>query len=134
RLVLIFPPRSSWPARPAAVTVLFRLHPPRNPPSEPTRMTIPAQISRRAFLQTSTMLLGTTWANAPAADEAPYDLLVRNGKIVDGTGNPWFDGDLAIRGDRIAAVGQVRGAAKRTIDAQGLVVAPGFIDMHSHSD
>src|SRR5580700_6611107 len=69
------------------------------------------------------------------ADEAPYDLILRNGKIVDGTGNPWFVGDVAIRGDRIVAVGRVpAGPAKREIDAKGLVVAPGFIDMHSHSD
>jgi len=70
-----------------------------------------------------------------SADEAPYDLVIRNGKIVDGTGNPWFVGDVAIRGDRIVAVGRIPAAeAKREIDAKGLVVAPGFIDMHSHSD
>lgn len=67
--------------------------------------------------------------------DAPYDLLLRNGKIVDGTGNPWFRGDLAVRNGRIVAVGRVPpGPAKREIDAKGLVVAPGFIDMHSHSD
>ncbi len=63
-----------------------------------------------------------------------YDLVIRGGKIVDGAGNPWFYGDLAIRGDRIARVGKIDGAARRTIDASGLVIAPGFIDMHSHSD
>jgi N-acyl-D-aspartate/D-glutamate deacylase len=69
------------------------------------------------------------------AAEPGYDLLIRNGRIVDGTGNPWFTGDLAIRGDRIVAVGRVpQRPAKRTIDAKELVVAPGFIDMHSHSD
>jgi N-acyl-D-aspartate/D-glutamate deacylase len=72
---------------------------------------------------------------AEAEAEATYDLLIRGGKIVDGTGNPWFRGDVAIRGDRIVAVGRVvAGSAKREIDAKGLVVAPGFIDMHSHSD
>jgi N-acyl-D-aspartate/D-glutamate deacylase len=70
-----------------------------------------------------------------AAAEPEYDLLIRNGRIVDGTGNPWFKGDMAIRGDRIVAVGRVpAGSARREIDARGLVVAPGFIDMHSHSD
>lgn len=65
----------------------------------------------------------------------PYDLVIRNGRVVDGTGNPWFYADVAIRGDRIVAMGKLDGAAaKRSIDAQGLVVAPGFIDMHSHSD
>jgi N-acyl-D-aspartate/D-glutamate deacylase len=70
-----------------------------------------------------------------AAADPPYDLLIRNGKIVDGSGNPWFQGDVAIRADRIVAVGRVPpGQAKREIDARGLVMAPGFIDMHSHSD
>ena len=66
----------------------------------------------------------------------PFDVVIRGGKIVDGTGNPWFKGDVAIRGDRIAAVGPLgdRDAAHRVIDAHGLIVAPGFIDMHSHSD
>ncbi len=72
---------------------------------------------------------------ASAADPVPYDLLIRGGQIVDGTGNPWFYGDVALRGDRIVAVGRVEpAAAKQTIDATGLILAPGFIDMHSHSD
>src|SRR5467141_3899506 len=73
-------------------------------------------------------------ASSTVPADTPYDLLLRNGKIVDGSGNPWFRGDLAVRNDRIVAVGRVPpGPAKREIDAKDLVVAPGFIDMHSHS-
>ncbi len=74
-------------------------------------------------------------AERSAAADPPYDLVIRHGKIVDGSGNPWFYGDVAVRGDRLVAVGRVpEGAAWRDIDASGLIVAPGFIDMHSHSD
>jgi N-acyl-D-aspartate/D-glutamate deacylase len=69
------------------------------------------------------------------SQEAPYDLILRGGQIVDGTGNPWFLGDVGIRGGKIVAVGRLpAGKSQREIDAAGLVVAPGFIDMHSHSD
>jgi len=66
---------------------------------------------------------------------AAYDLLIRNGHIIDGAGNPWFAGDISVIGDRIAAVGALRDAhAKREIDAQGRIVAPGFIDMLGQSE
>src|SRR5947208_8536817 len=72
---------------------------------------------------------------AAGGAEPAYDLLLRNGKIVDGSGNPWYVGDVAVRAGRIVAVGRVpAGSAKREIDVKGLAVAPGFIDMHSHSD
>jgi N-acyl-D-aspartate/D-glutamate deacylase len=64
-----------------------------------------------------------------------FDLLIRNGHIVDGSGNPWFDADVGVRGDAIVAMGKLgNSTARRVIDARGLTVVPGFIDMHSHSD
>src|SRR4051794_15989663 len=69
-------------------------------------------------------LLAVALPSAPTlAADAEYDLVLRNGKVVDGTGNPWFLGDVAVRGDRVVAVGRVVGTAKRVIDARGLVVA-----------
>src|SRR5262245_16998038 len=85
-------------------------------------------------MRTALALLLAAAPLAPAAEPA-YDLLIRRGRIVDGSGNPWFVGDVAVRGDRIVAVGRAPfGTAKREIDAAGFVVAPGFIDIHSHSD
>ncbi len=64
-----------------------------------------------------------------------FDVLIRNGRVLDGTGNPDFRADIGIRGDRIIAIGRLSDAtATRTVDAGGLFVAPGFIDLHSHAD
>jgi dihydroorotase/N-acyl-D-amino-acid deacylase len=66
---------------------------------------------------------------------APFDVLITNGHIVDGTGSPWYGADLGIRDGRVAAIGHLAGAAaKRRIDAKGMVVAPGFIDMLGQSE
>ena len=64
----------------------------------------------------------------------PYDLIIRNGTMIDGTGRPGQMADVAVQDNYIAAVGTVSGGAKKTLDATGRVVAPGFIDVHSHDD
>jgi N-acyl-D-amino-acid deacylase len=64
-----------------------------------------------------------------------FDIVFRNGKIVDGSGNPWFKGDVAVRGDRIAAVGSLgEHKAGVEIDASGRLITPGFVDVHTHTD
>jgi N-acyl-D-amino-acid deacylase len=69
------------------------------------------------------------------AADSPFDLVIANGHIVDGTGSPWYSGDIGIRDGRIAAIGNLSAAArKRTVDAHGKIVAPGFIDMLGQSE
>src|SRR5882724_1537768 len=80
------------------------------------------------------VLLLVFHAVAFAAD-APFDLVITNGHIIDGTGSPWYSGDIGIRNGRIAAIGNLAAAErKRTVDAKGKVVAPGFIDMLGQSE
>src|SRR4051812_46853073 len=80
------------------------------------------------------LLAAFTLAVPARPAEPEYDLVIRGGRVVDGTGNPWYAADVAVRGGKVVAVGRAPGAAAKTIDAKGLVVAPGFIDIHSHSD
>lgn len=81
------------------------------------------------------MVLALLGMGGIAAQPAPFDLLIRGGRIVDGTGNPSFAADVGIRAGRIAAMGPLGPrAAARVIEARGLIVAPGFIDIHNHSD
>src|SRR3989454_6461229 len=70
-----------------------------------------------------------------ASDTAPFDLVITNGHIIDGTGSPWYSGDIGIRAGKIAAIGNLTDQPRtRTIEAQGMVVAPGFIDMLGQSE
>ena len=68
-----------------------------------------------------------------AAPQQSYEILIKGGRVLDGAGNPWFAADVAITGDRIVRIGRFQAAAKRVIDATGLYVAPGFIDMMDQS-
>src|SRR3954467_6599202 len=88
-------------------------------------------MNRSSAARWATLLgfLLTTFAQAES-----YDLIIRHGRVVDGSGNPAFFGDIAIRDGRIAAIGRVTGDAKTEIEAKGLTVAPGFIDVHTHAD
>ena len=73
--------------------------------------------------------------SAQGPSEPQYDLLIVHGKILDGSGSPWFEGSVAIKDGKVADIGRLGNAtAKRVIDAAGLTIAPGFIDLHGHSD
>jgi N-acyl-D-amino-acid deacylase len=93
--------------------------------------TTPSAISRLLFL----FLMTGCAMDTPARNDGPYDLILKGGWIVDGSGNPRYRGDVGVRGDRIAAVGFLGTAtARETLDVHGLVVAPGFIDMMGQSE
>ena len=80
------------------------------------------------------LVLSAALVSAGLTQPFQFDVLIRNGRVMDGSGNPWLRADVGIRGDRIAAIGRLPGAsAARVIDARDRVVAPGFIDVHSHA-
>ncbi|HXA52589.1 MAG TPA: hypothetical protein VNV86_19870, partial [Candidatus Acidoferrum sp.] len=82
----------------------------------------------RGTLVVAILAVGSIWGQ-----QSGYDIVIAGAKVVDGSGTPWFYADIGIRGDTIAAVGQLQNApAALRIDARGMVVAPGFIDIHSH--
>ncbi len=91
----------------------------------------PSAISRLCFL----LLISACGTDGSAANDGPYDVILKGGWIVDGSGNPRYRGDVGVRGDRIAAAGFLGAAgARETLDVSGLVVAPGFIDMMGQSE
>src|SRR5215475_10435228 len=91
--------------------------------------------TRTTFAVLALFLITLSKQFATAQDNKPFDIVLRNGHIIDGTGSPWYSGDLGIRDGKIAAIGNLANSASaRTIDAHGLVVAPGFIDMLGQSE
>ena len=69
----------------------------------------------------------------PVFAQQQYDVIIRNGKIIDGTGNSWYYGDVAVKDGKIMAIGKLPNTAvTKIVDAKGLIVAPGFIDVHAH--
>jgi dihydroorotase/N-acyl-D-amino-acid deacylase len=86
----------------------------------------------RPLLLAGFLVLSVAWL-LPAAPQS-FDLVIRNGRVVDGTGATWFRADVAVRGDTIARVARsIEGQAARVVDAAGAIVAPGFIDVHTHA-
>src|SRR4029450_208559 len=84
-----------------------------------------------SFLLSVIVTISATSITLPQSS-ADYDVVITNGRIVDGTGNPWFRADIGIRDGRIVTVGRISpGTAKQTIDAHDQIVAPGFIDVHT---
>lgn len=90
---------------------------------------------RETTLRLATLALLLAGCTPPGLGAQAYDILILNGRVIDGTGNPWFAADIGIVGDRIVGIGNLADAtADRVVDAAGRYVTPGFIDIHSHAD
>ena len=88
----------------------------------------------RSLVALVAMTLVAAPTAVPAAAQQSYDILIRGGRVLDGSGNPWRRADIGIDGDRVVAVGRLEDATgRRVVDAEGLYIAPGFIDAHSHA-
>jgi N-acyl-D-amino-acid deacylase len=106
----------------------------KNPFSEVKMMSSKRIVSNPALLF---LCICVSWISHSCGSQGPpetYDIIIENATIVDGTGRAGYVGDAAVRGERIAALGEVNGKAPVVIDGTGLVVCPGFIDPHSHAD
>lgn len=84
-------------------------------------------------LSGAVLVLAALWQTPLGSQPAAFDLVIRGGRVVDGTGNPWFVADVGVRGDTIVAVGPgLEAGGARVVEARGLVVSPGFVDAHTH--
>src|SRR5690349_11307047 len=121
-------------AIPAGILCCARLVAPPND-SLPRQRTLPMRITSVSSIALAALAAACSVRSEPQVRQQgasqPYDVVIVNGKLVDGTGNPWFYGDVAINGDHIAHIGPLgslgEAVAKQKIDARGLVVAPGVI-------